>query len=52
MKVIEKEFLFGAFMKELRNEIEVLRSIDHPNVVRTLEIIETREYMYLIMEYC
>jgi calcium-dependent protein kinase len=52
MKVIEKEFLFGAFMKELRNEIEVLRSIDHPNVVRTLETFETREYMYLIMEYC
>ena len=52
MKIIEKQFLFGIYMKELRNEIEVLRTIDHPNVVRTLEVFETREYMYLIMEYC
>ena len=52
MKVIDKEFLFGTYMKELRNEIEVLRSIDHPNVVRILETFEDRKNMFLIMEYC
>lgn len=51
-KAIDKNFLFGGFMKELRNEIEVLRTIDHPNVIRILELFETRDMMYLIMEHC
>jgi len=52
LKEIEKEFLFGTYMKELRNEVEVLSTLDHPHIVRTLETFENREMMYLVMEYC
>lgn len=52
LKWIDKNFLFGMFGKELANEIENLRKIDHPNVVRIYETFETRDSMYLVMEYC
>jgi len=52
IKCIDKNFLFGMFTKELRNEIENLRHIDHPNVVRIYEIFETKNSMFLVMEYC
>mmetsp|Transcript_13565 Transcript_13565/g.27324 ORF Transcript_13565/g.27324 Transcript_13565/m.27324 type:complete len:512 (+) Transcript_13565:61-1596(+) len=52
IKCIDKNFLFGMFTKELRNEIENLRHIDHPNVVRIYETFETRDSMFLVMEYC
>ena len=52
VKCIDKTFLFGIFTKELRNEIENLSKIDHPNVVRIYETFETRECLFLVMEYC
>ncbi|KAG5188519.1 kinase-like domain-containing protein [Tribonema minus] len=36
----------------LRNEIELLRSLDHPNVVRAYERIESGGCIHLIMELC
>ena len=36
----------------LRNEMEILRSLDHPNVVRAYEIVESGGSIHLIMELC
>jgi calcium-dependent protein kinase len=52
IKCIDKSFLSGMFAKELQNEIDVLRQLDHPNIVRIYETYEDRSYMYLVMEYC
>jgi calcium-dependent protein kinase len=52
IKMIDKNFIFGIYHKELRNEIQVLTEIDHPNVVRIYETYETRNAMFLVMEYC
>ena len=38
----EKEFL--------REEIQIIRQICHPNVVEMKDVYETRKYMYILME--
>mmetsp|Transcript_11153 Transcript_11153/g.17916 ORF Transcript_11153/g.17916 Transcript_11153/m.17916 type:complete len:515 (-) Transcript_11153:107-1651(-) len=52
IKSIDKNFLSGMFAKELRNEIDVLRQLDHPNIVRIYETYENRDTIFLVMEYC
>ena len=36
----------------IRDEIRVLNSLDHPNIVRYFEEYENDRYIYLVMEYC
>jgi len=38
--------------KALRSEIETLKRLDHPNIVRLHETNEDREHVYLLMELC
>lgn len=39
-------------MKQLRDEIDILCQLDHPNIVRLEEVYETPDYMYLVLELC
>ena len=41
-----------AQMKELRNEIALLRELDHPNIVHLYECFEHDGQIHLIMENC
>jgi serine/threonine protein kinase len=34
----------------LQNEIEILATIDHPNVVKQFEIFDEKHVMYLVLE--
>lgn len=36
----------------IQNEIRVLKSIDHRNIVRLLDIVVSKDYTHLIIEYC
>ena len=38
--------------EEIRNEIEVLKNIDHPNIMKIFEFFEDYKNIYLINEYC
>ena len=40
------------FLKELRNEISVLRTLDHPHIVKAIETFEHRNQIFIIMELC
>jgi serine/threonine protein kinase len=37
---------------ELRNEIAVLRSLDHPHIVHIIETYEYRRSIYLLIDLC
>jgi calcium-dependent protein kinase len=41
-----------AHLRELRNEVASLRALDHPNIVRLVEIFEDKTELRLILEYC
>lgn len=38
--------------KVIQNEIKVLKSIDHPNIIKLLDIIVSKDYTHLVLDYC
>lgn len=38
--------------EELRNEINLLMKLDHPNIITPLELFERKRQMYFVMEHC
>jgi serine/threonine protein kinase len=41
-----------TFVEELRNEIQILKTLDHPHIVRAIETFEFRNQIFVIMELC
>ncbi len=41
-----------TFLTELRNEISILKKLDHPHIVRAIETFEHRNQIFIIMELC
>jgi serine/threonine protein kinase len=37
---------------ELRNEINLLMQLDHPNIVTPLELFERKRQMFFVMDFC
>lgn len=36
----------------LRRELDIMSSLDHPNIIKLYEIYEDEQYVHLVMEYC
>jgi calcium-dependent protein kinase len=49
IKSIEKEKVHNGLTK-LRRELQILRSVDHPNIIRLFETYEDSKYVHLVME--
>jgi len=41
-----------TFVRELQNEITILRTLDHPNICKAIETYEYRNQLYLVLELC
>lgn len=37
--------------QKLRNEVAILRQMYHPCIVNLLEVVETEQHMFLVLEY-
>ncbi|KAK9758128.1 hypothetical protein RND81_01G209100 [Saponaria officinalis] len=48
IKEIDKKHLNDNLLKE----IEILRNVVHPNIIRLFDAIETEERIFLVLEYC
>ena len=52
-KKIDKKFTQNPRAKRyLDNEINILKEIEHPNIIKLIEVHETTQYIYLVMELC
>ena len=40
------------FQKYFKNEREILKELDHPNILKILDIKENTKYYFLVKEYC
>jgi serine/threonine protein kinase len=53
MKVLSKRMLRTTNVEEyIRQEIVIHRILDHPNISKIKEVIESKEKIYIVMEYC
>ncbi len=52
MKRIMLDRISPAFIEELKNEIDILRNLDHPNIVRPHEVYTQKKQIYLVMDLC
>jgi len=52
MKMISKKKLNKTEEDKLFEELSILRSIDHPCIVKVFEHFQDDKYHYLISEYC
>lgn len=34
----------------LQNEIDIMKQVDHPNIVKLYDIFEDDKYLYIVME--
>ncbi|KAJ6249488.1 hypothetical protein M0813_16908 [Anaeramoeba flamelloides] len=51
IKIISKKDM-GNNLLTLQNEINILTQVNHPNIISLREIFETKDKVYLVMEYC
>ena len=40
------------FCDELKNEVEILKSLDHPNIVRAIETFDYHHRLFIVLELC
>ena len=55
LKVMNSDKLsdkFGVSRAEILNEIDTLKELDHPFIVRLIETFEDKQHIYLVMERC
>lgn len=48
VKVISKKYVKNP--EALQNEIQILRKLDHPNIVKLYEVFEDDKNLYLVQE--
>ncbi|KAM8705674.1 hypothetical protein ACLKA7_010043 [Drosophila subpalustris] len=51
IKVIDKTQLNTSARQKLYREVRIMKLLDHPNIVRLFQVIESERTLYLIMEY-
>jgi len=51
IKIIDKTQLNQTSLQKLFREVRIMKFLDHPNIVKLYEVIETDKTLYLIMEY-
>ncbi|XP_039008387.1 serine/threonine-protein kinase ATG1a-like isoform X2 [Hibiscus syriacus] len=52
VKEIDKKLLSSKVSENLLKEISILSTINHPNIIRFFEAIETEDRIFLVLEYC
>ena len=51
IKIIDKNKLDKATSKKLFREVRIMRMLNHKNIVKLYEVIDTPDELYLVMEY-
>jgi serine/threonine protein kinase len=42
----------GNTIKSIKIEAEIMKKLDHPNIVKFYDLVKTDDYLYIIMEHC
>lgn len=51
-KFMSKKEMTNVDLELVRNEIEILKVCQHPNIIKIYDVYENAEFIYIFMEYC
>ena len=51
VKLVDKKKLSSIEIRCLRNEAHILKSMNHPNIVRCFDYFEDSSFCYIVLEY-
>ena len=52
MKIIQCKSSPDVALTAIKKEINILKSLDHPNIIKVYEFFKTEKYIYIINELC
>lgn len=52
IKAIHKRKARSKNIQNLFNDVEMLKNLDHPNILKVFEFFEDEGYFYIVTEYC
>ncbi|KAI9924745.1 hypothetical protein ASPWEDRAFT_40689 [Aspergillus wentii DTO 134E9] len=52
IKVVRKFEMNSNQRANILKEVQIMRQIDHPNIVKLVEFSESRQYYYIVLELC
>ena len=51
IKIIDKSQLDPVNLAKVYREVEVMKLVNHPNIVKLYQVMETKSMLYLVSEY-
>ncbi|KAL3101328.1 hypothetical protein niasHT_028084 [Heterodera trifolii] len=51
IKIIDKTALNQSSLQKLFREVRIMKQLDHPNIVKLYQVIESETTLFLVMEY-
>ena len=53
VKVIDKKIFANTYnIKSIQSEIEIMKKVEHTNIVKLLDVYQTNNNMYIVTEFC
>ena len=53
IKVIDKKIFANTYnIRSIQSEIEIMKRVEHDNIVKLLDVYQTNNNMYIVTEFC
>ncbi|KAL8782916.1 MAG: hypothetical protein Q9195_009535 [Heterodermia aff. obscurata] len=52
IKVVRKFEMSASQRANILKEVQIMRQLDHPNIVKLIDFSESRQYYYIVLELC
>ncbi|ROT76702.1 hypothetical protein C7M84_004708 [Penaeus vannamei] len=51
IKIIDKSQLDATNLQKVHREVKVLKTLDHPHIIKLYQVMESKNMIYLVSEY-
>ncbi|XP_011404771.1 PREDICTED: serine/threonine-protein kinase SIK3-like [Amphimedon queenslandica] len=51
IKIIDKSRLDKENLKKVQREVEIMKQLDHPHIIKLYQVMNTTQWLYLVTEY-
>ncbi|KAK2493115.1 hypothetical protein MC885_008963 [Smutsia gigantea] len=51
IKIIDKSQLDAVNLEKIYREVQIMKMLDHPHIIKLYQVMETKNMLYLVTEY-